>query len=90
MVEYGGAMDADGARKVLVDQFGYAAFKPGQEPAVQRVLNRLSTLLILPTGGGKSLGIFYFVIFPRSQFSSFLMHRVIFVVVYILNYGSVL
>lgn len=57
MAEYGGSMDVDGARKVLVDIFGHAAFKPGQEPAVQRVLNHLSTLLILPTGGGKSLGI---------------------------------
>ncbi|XP_006830951.1 PREDICTED: ATP-dependent DNA helicase Q4 [Chrysochloris asiatica] len=36
-------------------QLGYRAFRPGQEQAVMRVLSGISTLLVLPTGTGKSL-----------------------------------
>ncbi|XP_054548763.1 ATP-dependent DNA helicase Q4 [Talpa occidentalis] len=36
-------------------QLGHQAFRPGQEQAVMRVLSGLSTLLVLPTGAGKSL-----------------------------------
>ncbi|MEO6208771.1 MAG: ATP-dependent DNA helicase RecQ [Gemmatimonadaceae bacterium] len=45
----------DDAREVLRSRFGYPAFRPGQERAVQAVLERRDTLVILPTGGGKSL-----------------------------------
>jgi ATP-dependent DNA helicase RecQ len=45
----------DDAREVLHARFGYPAFRPGQERAVQAVLERRDTLVILPTGGGKSL-----------------------------------
>ncbi|KAL1767571.1 ATP-dependent DNA helicase Q4 [Sigmodon hispidus] len=34
---------------------GHQAFRPGQEHAVMRILSGLSTLLVLPTGAGKSL-----------------------------------
>jgi ATP-dependent DNA helicase RecQ len=43
------------ARHVLRERFGYDAFRPGQERAVESVLERRDTLVVLPTGGGKSL-----------------------------------
>ena len=43
------------AREILRTHFGYPAFRPGQERAVQAVLEGRDTLVILPTGGGKSL-----------------------------------
>lgn len=43
------------ARAVLRRSFGYDAFRAGQERAVSAVLERRDTLVILPTGGGKSL-----------------------------------
>ncbi|HEV3485948.1 MAG TPA: ATP-dependent DNA helicase RecQ, partial [Vicinamibacterales bacterium] len=43
------------ARRVLRERFGYDAFRPGQERAVESVLERRDTLVVLPTGGGKSL-----------------------------------
>eukprot|EP00667_Euglena_gracilis_P001327 EG_transcript_1326 len=39
----------------LQSQFGFSAFRPGQEAVVQRILAGQSTLAILPTGMGKSL-----------------------------------
>ena len=45
----------DSARRVLRQSFGYDAFRPGQERAVGAVLDGRDTLVILPTGGGKSL-----------------------------------
>ncbi|MBZ3872929.1 ATP-dependent DNA helicase Q4 [Sciurus carolinensis] len=38
-----------------LEQLGYHAFRPGQERAVMRILSGISTLLVLPTGAGKSL-----------------------------------
>ena len=43
------------ARELLRSRFGYPDFRPGQERAVQAVLEKRDTLVILPTGGGKSL-----------------------------------
>jgi ATP-dependent DNA helicase RecQ len=43
------------ARAVLRSTFGYPEFRPGQERAVESVLAGNDTLVILPTGGGKSL-----------------------------------
>jgi ATP-dependent DNA helicase RecQ len=43
------------ARVALRERFGYDAFRPGQERAVESVLERRDTLVVLPTGGGKSL-----------------------------------
>ncbi|MEO7216748.1 MAG: ATP-dependent DNA helicase RecQ [Gemmatimonadaceae bacterium] len=45
----------DDARATLSSAFGYPAFRAGQELAVESVLNGHDTLVILPTGGGKSL-----------------------------------
>ncbi|XP_026499116.2 ATP-dependent DNA helicase Q4 [Vanessa tameamea] len=38
-----------------LNEFGHNSFLPGQEKAIKRILCGLSTLLILSTGGGKSL-----------------------------------
>jgi ATP-dependent DNA helicase RecQ len=43
------------ARRTLSAAFGYPAFRAGQEIAVESVLQGRDTLVILPTGGGKSL-----------------------------------
>lgn len=38
-----------------LEQLGHRAFRPGQECTVMRILSGMSTLLVLPTGAGKSL-----------------------------------
>lgn len=43
------------ARDVLRAHFGYADFRPPQVRAVQAVLSGRDALVVLPTGGGKSL-----------------------------------
>ena len=45
----------DDARRALTASFGYGDFRPGQATAVGSVLAGRDTLVILPTGGGKSL-----------------------------------
>ncbi|MBA3852846.1 MAG: recombinase RecQ [Gemmatimonas sp.] len=45
----------DAARTLLLERFGYPDFRPGQTEAVSSVLEGRDTLVILPTGGGKSL-----------------------------------
>ena len=43
------------ARRVLKSAFGYEEFRPGQEAAVSAILSGRDTVVVLPTGGGKSL-----------------------------------
>ena len=45
----------DAARAVLRARFGFDDFRPGQERAVESVLSGRDTLVVLPTGGGKSI-----------------------------------
>ncbi len=45
----------DAAREVLRARFGFPDFRPGQERAVASVLAGRDTLVVLPTGGGKSI-----------------------------------
>ncbi len=46
---------SDAALEVLNERFGYPAFRAGQAEAVASVLAGKETVVILPTGGGKSL-----------------------------------
>ena len=45
----------DAAREVLRARFGFPDFRPGQERAVASVLAGRDCLVVLPTGGGKSI-----------------------------------
>jgi len=45
----------DDARRLLAERFGYPDFRPGQTEAVASVLEGRDTLVVVPTGGGKSL-----------------------------------
>jgi ATP-dependent DNA helicase RecQ len=45
----------ENAREVLKRSFGYEKFRPGQEAAVAAILSGRDTVVVLPTGGGKSL-----------------------------------
>lgn len=43
------------AQKILKDKFGYNAFRHEQQAAIARVLDGKNTLVVFPTGAGKSL-----------------------------------
>lgn len=43
------------ARSILLKHWGYASFRQGQEEAIENVLAKKNTMVLLPTGGGKSL-----------------------------------
>lgn len=43
------------ALAILQEKFGYPAFRPGQDLAITQILNGENTLVVMPTGGGKSL-----------------------------------
>ena len=48
---YDGPRDPD----ALLAHFGLPSFRPGQREAVQAALDRRDSLIVMPTGGGKSL-----------------------------------
>ena len=50
-VAYEGPRDPD----ALLEHFGHAEFRPGQREAVQAALLGRDSLVVMPTGGGKSL-----------------------------------
>ncbi len=43
------------AEQILRDTFGYQQFRPGQQEIIQQSLNGRDCLVVMPTGGGKSL-----------------------------------
>lgn len=45
----------DDARRLLQRLLGYDDFRPGQRDAIRSVLSGRDTLILMPTGGGKSL-----------------------------------
>src|SRR5688572_16814229 len=53
----GGLRPYDGPREpeALLYHFGFGDFRPGQRDAVQAALDRRDSLVVMPTGGGKSL-----------------------------------
>ena len=48
-------MTIDRAREILKHRFGYDSFRMNQEPAIEAVLRGKDCVLLMPTGGGKSL-----------------------------------
>ena len=45
----------DNLKRSLLKNYGWNNFKPGQLPVIQSVLRRQDSIVVLPTGGGKSL-----------------------------------
>ncbi|MGF1478081.1 MAG: DEAD/DEAH box helicase [Cyanophyceae cyanobacterium] len=41
-------------RQLVCSQFGYESLRPGQEEALNALLDRRDTLVVMPTGSGKS------------------------------------
>jgi ATP-dependent DNA helicase RecQ len=48
-------MSLDGLKAIIAKHWGFRTFRPLQEPAMQAVLDGRDSLVVLPTGGGKSL-----------------------------------
>lgn len=61
LIEFGPAeelsgkpIDRDAARNLFQRCYGFTDFRPGQFESIERVIRGLDTLLLLPTGAGKS------------------------------------
>ena len=49
------ARDTEATPEQLLARFGLESFRPGQREAVQAALDGRDSLVVMPTGGGKSL-----------------------------------
>jgi ATP-dependent DNA helicase RecQ len=49
------SIDASPTPEQLLERFGLSTFRPGQREAVQAALDGRDSLVVMPTGGGKSL-----------------------------------
>src|SRR5438552_15036412 len=49
------AWSLDALKQVIKRHWGFATFRPLQEPAMRAVLDGRDSLVVMPTGGGKSL-----------------------------------
>src|SRR5262245_60986810 len=48
-------MSLDALKNIIAKHWGFRTFRPLQEPAMRAVLDGRDSLIVLPTGGGKSL-----------------------------------
>ena len=49
------SIEENDLHRTLSDSFGFNAFKGNQDEIINSILNGKDTLVIMPTGGGKSL-----------------------------------
>ncbi len=48
-------MNIERAQEILKHQFGYDSFRMNQQAAIERILSKKDCVVLMPTGGGKSL-----------------------------------
>lgn len=48
-------MDISLAKEILKHRFGYDSFRMHQQAAIEKILDRKDVVVLMPTGGGKSL-----------------------------------
>src|SRR4051794_28825780 len=48
-------MNVDGLKQIIERHWGYRTFRPLQEQAMRAVLEGRDSVVVMPTGGGKSL-----------------------------------